>query len=105
MPAEGTPQITVNRAEIAGLATKSSRVFRVGPLFPDVDAPRAQVCFVRIAGKKPEQLLRDPAEGNLLRRDDRKTFFEIETRLKSEVRNCPDTGAVFMLSAVRKDGL
>src|SRR6266404_2153738 len=105
MPAEGTPQITVNRTEIAGLATKSSRVFLVGPLFPDVDAPRAQVCFVRIAGKKPEQLFRNPAERHLLRCDDRKTFFEIETRLKSEVRNCADPGAVFVLGAVRKDGL
>src|SRR6266446_10781488 len=99
MPAEGTPQITVNRTEIAGLARETPGVFLVGPLFPDVDAPRAQVCFVRIAGKKPEQLLRDPAEGNLLGRDDRKTLFEIETRLKSEVRNCADPGAVFVLSA------
>src|SRR5260370_24373096 len=99
MAAEGTPQITVNRTEIAGLARETPGVFLVGPLFPDVDAPRAQVCFVRIAGKKPEQLLRDPAERHLLRCDDRKTVSEIKSHLKSKLRNCADPGAVFVLTA------
>src|SRR5712692_2590850 len=100
MTAERTPEITVNRTEIAGLATKAPSVFCVGPLFPDVYALRAQVGFVRISGKKPKQLFRDPAERNLFRRDDRKTVSEIEARLKSEVRNRADPGAVFVLSAV-----
>src|SRR2546428_11572088 len=100
MPAERTPQITVNRTKIARLATKAPCVFRVGPFFPDVYAPRAQVRLVRVAGKKPEQLFRNPAERDSLRSDDWKAVSEIEARLKSEVRDRADTGAVLMLSAV-----
>src|SRR2546423_1006119 len=49
MAAERTPEISVNRAKVAGCAAKTSRVFVVGPLFPNVDATRAQACFVSVA--------------------------------------------------------
>src|SRR5713226_2721868 len=100
MATKGTPEIAVNRTEIAGLATKAPRVFFVGPFLPDVHSLRAQVRLVRVAGKKPKQLFRDPAEGNLLCRDDRKTLAQIKSSLKSEMRNRPDAGAVLMLGAV-----
>src|SRR5437899_7507239 len=49
MAAERTPQISVNRPEVARFAPKSPRVFFIRPLFPDIDATRAQVRFVRVA--------------------------------------------------------
>src|SRR6266436_496913 len=100
VPAEGTPEVTVHGPKIAGLATKTLRVLCVSPFLPDVHAARAQILFVGVTRQKPEQLFRDPAKGNFLRRNNGKALAQIESRLKSEVGNCPDTGAVFMFGAV-----
>src|SRR5688572_10053281 len=49
VPAEGSPKISIDRAEVAGFTAKATRVFFVGPLFPNVHTAGAQVRFVRIA--------------------------------------------------------
>src|SRR6185295_11880011 len=49
-----SPEVTVNRPQIARLALEAFRVLFIGPLGPDVDAARAQVRFVRVAGEKPK---------------------------------------------------
>ena len=85
MPAERAPQVTVNRTEIARLAAESSCVFFIRPFFPDVHAFCAQVGFVCVAGKKPKQFFRDPAERDSLCRDDGKAFAQIEARLITEM--------------------
>src|SRR5918996_3232056 len=103
VPAEGSPKISIHRPKIAGLPPKTPRVFFVCPLFPNVHTARAQVCLVRVARQEPKQFFGNPTKGNSFGRDDRKTFAQIETRLKSEVRDRADTGAVLMFDAAVED--
>src|SRR6266404_5796685 len=100
MSAEGTPEVPIHRPEIARRATKTLRMLCISPFLPDVYAACAQICLVRVTRKKPEQLFRDPAKGNLLGRDDGKALAQIKSRLKSEVGNRADTCAVFVRCAV-----
>jgi hypothetical protein len=79
------PEITVDWTKIAGRSAKLFGMCFVSPLGPDIDAARAQICFTRVAGQEPEQLFRDPAKGNSLRSDNRKTLAQIESCLKAEV--------------------
>ena len=104
MPAEGTLQITVDGTEVAGLAAEAVRVLGVRPFGPDVHAARAQVPFVRVAGEKPEEFLRDPAEGDFLGGDDGETGAQVEARLIAEVRERADARAVEVLRAVFENG-
>src|ERR1043166_8985913 len=96
MAAERSPEVTIDGAHVAGFTAKPPRVFGIGPLFPDIHPPGAQVRFVSIAGKKPEQLFRDPTERHAFRRHQGKSFAQIETRLKSEMRDRADARAVLM---------
>src|SRR5215213_8954943 len=73
------PEITINWSKIAGSPAELCGVFFVSPLGPDVHAARAQVCFARVAGQKPEQLFGDPAKRNTFRSNDRKPFAQIES--------------------------
>src|ERR1051326_4428026 len=59
MTAERAPEISVNRAEVAGFAAKATRVLFISPFLPNIHAARAQVRFVRVAGEQPEQLFRN----------------------------------------------
>src|SRR2546425_501066 len=45
-----SPEITIHGSQIAGLAPKATRVLFISPFGPDVQAFRAQVSFVRVAG-------------------------------------------------------
>src|SRR5437870_1759879 len=103
MTTEGSPEITIDRPEVSWFATKTSRVLCISPLFPNIHARCAQVCFVGVAGKKPEQLFRDPAEWNFLGRNYWKAFAQIKTCLIAEMRDGTDAGAVLMLDAVFKN--
>src|SRR6059058_4965497 len=103
MPAERPPEVTVDRAYVARSTTKAARVFFIRPFFPDIHTFCAQIGFARVAGKKPKQFFRDPAEGDSLCRDDGKAFAQIEARLIPEMRDRTDTRAVLMLSAVFED--
>ena len=103
MSAEGSPEITIDRPEVSRFATKTSRVLCISPLFPNVHARGAQVCFVGVAGQKPEQFFRNPAKGNFLRCNYRKAFAQIKTCLIAEMGDRADTGAVLMLDAVFKN--
>src|SRR6185503_8446918 len=49
IPAERTPEKTVNWSKITSRPAKLSGVFFVGPLGPDVYATRAQVRLTRVA--------------------------------------------------------
>jgi hypothetical protein len=51
-------------SQVSGLSPKSTGVFCVGPVSPDVDTASAQIRFISIAGEKPEKFFRDPAKGN-----------------------------------------
>src|SRR5215475_11639300 len=100
MPAKGSPQITVNGSQVSGLASETPRVLFISPFFPNVHAACAQVCFVGIAGKKPEELFGNPAKRDSLGGDDGKACAQVEARLIAKVRNGAHSGAVLMLSAV-----
>jgi hypothetical protein len=79
-------------------------VFLVGPFGPDIDTARSEVSFARVAGKKPEQFFRDPAKRDAFGSDDRKTLTEIESRLKTEMRNGPNARAVAVFDAIPQNG-
>ncbi len=66
MSAKRAPKITINGAEVSCLSTEAARMFVIGPFLPDVNAPGAEISFIRIARQKPEQLFRDPAKGDSL---------------------------------------
>src|SRR5437899_1610149 len=70
MAAERTPEIAVNRTQIARFTAKAPRVVFISPFSPNVHTLGAQFSFIRIAGKKPEQFFRDPTEWNFLSRND-----------------------------------
>src|SRR5438128_403061 len=50
VPAERSPEISINRAHVTGFTPKSARVLPVSPLFPDVDSLLSQIGFVRVTG-------------------------------------------------------
>ena len=60
--------------------------FFVGPLIPNRDAVFVQVTHVGVAAQEPEQLVDDRLEMQLLRGEQRKSFAQIEPRLRAENR-------------------
>ena len=79
------PLRAVDAAEIAVL---------VGPLIPDRDAVLVQVAHVGFAAEKPEQLVDDRFEMQLLRGQQRKSLSQIETRLRAEDGERAGAGAI-----------
>src|SRR6185312_2688052 len=87
-PLPAAPLLAIHRAEIA---------VRIGPLVPDAHAVLFQVADVGVATQEPDQLMHDRLQVQLLRRDQRKAFIEVEAHLPAEHAAC--TGA----SAIRLD--
>src|SRR2546423_136608 len=54
LSSERSPQIAVDRSQVAGLPAKTAGVFFIGPLRPNVYSSGAEIRFVCIAGKKPK---------------------------------------------------
>src|SRR5690606_31625529 len=92
--APSTPLRAVDRAEIAVL---------VGPLVPDRHAVPVQIIDVRVAGEKPQKLVDDRAQMQLLRRHEREAFGKIEAHLITEDAERARPGAVALLSAALAD--
>src|SRR5688572_23339918 len=98
--AERTPQITINRPEIAFLATKTRRLLLCRPLLPDIHTAITQIGLTGRTAQEPEKLLRHPPEWNTFCRDYRKSFPQIEPRLVAKRRHRPDTRSVLMPRSV-----
>ena len=79
--------MAVNRTEVA--------VF-VGPLVPDVDVVVEEVLDVGVSGDEPEEFMDDPFQENLLRRQEREPFLEVEPHLVSEDALGSDTRTVVL---------
>ncbi len=79
------PLRTVDTAEIA---------FFIGPLVPNRHAMFLEIFDVRVASKKPKQFVNDRFDVQLLGRQERKIFAQIETCLGAEDRQCPCAGAI-----------
>src|SRR6266446_2373514 len=88
-----------SRLIVSSLDSAESRQgdLRFDPLLPDVHSFGAEIHFVRIAGKKPEQFFGNPTNGNLLCCYNRKAIAQVKPRLITKVRKCPHAGAVVML--------
>ena len=84
----------VDRPEIAVL---------VGPFVPDGDAVLVQIVDVGVAAQKPEQLVDDGFEVELLGREQRKAGGKIEPDLMAEDRARADAGAVAFFDALLED--
>src|SRR5436190_15913418 len=78
----------------------------VGPFIPNRDAVFVQVAHVRFAAEKPEQLVTDRFEMELLRGEEGKSRAcgtQIETRLRAEHRESSCPGAVHARLALLED--
>src|SRR3954447_14439173 len=92
----GSPLRSIDRAEIA---------IGVGPFVPDRNAVVFEIFDVGLAGEKPQQLVHDRLQRQLLRCQHRKSGGQIEAHLVAEDRQRAGTGAVAFLRAVGKDSL
>ena len=90
------PLMTVNRPQLTLL---------VGPLIPDRDAVVPEVFDVGIAGEKPDQLVDDRFQMQLLGRDQRKPIREVEAQLRTEQRERAGAGPVLLGNALVEDTL
>ena len=77
--------------------------FLVRPLVPDAYPVLFQVLDVRVAAQKPQQLVDDRAQVNLLGRDDRQPVFEVEAHLVAEGADGAGSGAVLFGGPVAED--
>ena len=90
------PLMTVNRPQLTLL---------IGPLIPDRDAVVPEVFDVGIAGEKPDQLVDDRFQMQLLGRDQRKPIREVEAQLRTEQRERAGAGPVLLGNALVEDTL
>ena len=88
--------LAVDRAELAAL---------VRPFVPDAHAVIVEILDVGVAGEEPEQLVDDRLEVQLLGRQQRKAFGQIEAQLMAEHRERAGAGAVALLHAVGENVL
>src|SRR5579872_7222702 len=90
----GAPLLAVHRSELAVL---------VGPLVPDRHAVLVKPRDVRFAAQKPQQLVDDRAQMDLLGGDERKSLLEVEAQLAAEERQRTGAGAICLAHAVAAD--
>jgi len=81
----GAPLGAIDGPQIAAL---------VGPLVPDRNAVRIEIRDVGIPGQKPQQLVHDRLEVQLLGRHERKAGGEIEAHLPAEHTQRPGPGPI-----------
>ena len=93
-PRPGTPLMAIDRPELA---------LRIGPLVPDLHAVLAQVGDVGAPGEKPDELVHDRLQVQLLRRDQREALAQIEPHLMAEEREGSGPGPVRLLDAAVED--
>src|SRR3974390_1638843 len=86
----------VHRPEIAAL---------VGPFVPDTDAMILQIFDVGVAGEKPEQLVDNRLQMQLLGRQHWEAVGQVEAHLMSENRQRTRAGAIVLLDAAVEDRL
>lgn len=79
------PLVAVDGAKIAVL---------VGPFIPDADTVVLEIFDVRVAIKKPKQLMNDRLEVQLLRRDQWKPFAQVIAALHPKVRDRARAGPI-----------
>ncbi len=93
-PAPVAPLRAVDAAEVALL---------VGPFVPDADAAFLQISDVGVAAQKPEQLVNDRLEVQLLGREKGKRFAQIEAGLGAENGKGPGAGAIVLRAPFLED--
>ena len=84
----------IDRPELAGL---------VRPLVPDGDAVLVEIVDIGVAGEKPEQLVDDRFQMQLLGGGEREAVGEVEAHLVAEDRQRAGAGAVVLLRTVGED--
>ena len=89
-----SPLRAIDRAEIA---------IGVGPFVPDRDAVVPEIFDVGVAFEKPQQLVHDRLQRQLLGCQHRKSGGQIEAHLMAEDRQRAGSGAVVFLRAVGED--
>ena len=83
--------MAIDRAEVAVL---------IGPFVPDRDAVLVEIFDIGVAAQKPEQLVDDRFDVQLLGGDERKAALQIEPHLMAEDRAGADAGAVAFFDAL-----
>ena len=92
--AEAAPLVSVDRTEVSFGAAKLGALFGGGPFVPDGNAPRGEPRVLRAAGKEPQQLVRDGLHVDLLGRQQREAFGQVEAKLGAEDADRPRAGTV-----------
>ncbi len=75
----------------------------VGPFVPDRHPVLTQIFDVGVAGEKPQQLVHDRLQVQLLGRDEREAVGKIEAQLMAEHRKRAGAGTVVFFDAVLED--
>ena len=86
--------MAINRTQLAAL---------IGPFVPDADAMLLQIPDVRLAGQKPQQLVDDRFQMQLLGRDQGKAFIQLKPHLMAKYRQRSGSGAVAFLDPTVED--
>jgi len=82
--AEVAPLVSVNRTEVAFLASEACALLGGAPFVPNRDAAFPQPRVVCVPADEPKQFLNDGARVDFFRRNERKAFRQIETHLRAE---------------------
>src|SRR5262249_48041039 len=90
------PLLAIDRTEITMF---------VRPFVPDPNPVIVEIFDVGIAGQKPEQLVDNGFDVQLLGREQRKALRQVEPRLVAEYRQRTGPGAVVLLHAVGENVL
>ncbi len=85
------PLVAVDRAEVAVV---------VGPFIPDRDAVFFQISDIGRALQKPDQLMNNRLQMQLLGGHHREAFLQIETHLVTKYRSRTGTGTISFIGAM-----
>ena len=98
--AEVAPLVSVNRTEVAFLASEACALLGSAPFVPNRDAAFPQPRIVCVSADEPKQFLNNGARVDFFRRNERKAFGQIETDLRTENPARSHAGAVATVFAV-----
>ena len=74
--------------------------FRISPFIPNAHTPLLQPMCIGVAAQKPQQLVDDALQVDLLRREKRETVLKIEAHLVSEDADGAGAGAIALLNTL-----
>ena len=98
--AEVAPLVSVNRTEVAFLASEACALLGSAPFVPNRDAAFPQPRIVCVSADEPKQFLNNGTRVDFFRRNEREAFRQIETHLRAENPARSHAGAVSTVFAV-----